>query len=102
MKDIFNIFDISQKMKNKNEWVSSLSKIIFWDTRTEMVDIRRDKNFIIERIAVYGEDSDVDKMFEMYGKGEIKNALKKAEWLNEWTVAYFGLILNVMERNSRI
>jgi len=54
--------------KNLIEWVSSLSKSIFWDTRIEMVDIRRDKDFIIERISVYGEDNDVDKMFEMYGK----------------------------------
>jgi len=92
---------IMNKKKNGNEWVSSLSKNIFWDTRTEMIDIKKDKNFIIERIAVYGEDNDVDKMFNMYRKREIKSVLKKAEWLNEWTIAYFGLILNIKKEKFK-
>jgi len=88
--------------KNKgNEWISQLSPYIFWDTRIEKLDTKRDKNFIIERIADYGIDKDVDLMFDMYTISEIKRSLRKAEWLFGNTISYFSLILKMKKEKFR-
>ena len=86
---------------NKNGLKLGLSSYIFWDVDVEKLDIEKDKDFIIRRIAVYGRDNDIKLMFTIYKKNVIKKILKKADNLNPCTVSYFGLILSIREKDFK-
>jgi hypothetical protein len=88
-------------MKDKNEYLSEFSPFIFWDVNINKLDVRKDKEFIIERILIYGRDNDIKLMFKLYKKYSIKKILKKADWLNPNTVAYFGLVLNIKQEHFK-
>ena len=88
-------------MKDINKLLPELSSFIFWDLDVSKLDARKDKEYIIKRIAVYGRDNDIKLMFKLYGKHVIKRVLKNADWLNPGTVAYFGLILNIKEEHFK-
>ena len=84
-----------------NEILLELSPFIFWDVNIEKLDVKKNRDLIIKRIAVYGRDNDVKLMFKMYKKNEIKKILKNADCLNMSTVSYFGLILNIREKDFK-
>jgi len=87
------------KTDKKNEYIKMLSKRIFWDINTEKLDYWRNRQTIIERIAVYGRESDEKIMNLLYSPGTIKKCLKKSDSLNEKVIRYYAFLLH--EKESR-
>jgi len=79
----------------KKSIITKLSRHMFWDVYIQELDIKKNKNLIIERIALYGNDNDIRIMFLLYSKGDIKKALINSDSLNQITIEYFSLVLGV-------
>jgi len=79
----------------KKSIITELSRSIFWDIYIQDLDVKKNKNIIIERIALYGNDNDLRIMFLLYSKKCIKNILIKSDSLNNGIIEYFSFILNI-------
>ena len=49
---------VTGKNKRNNELLKLLSKRIFWDINIDKLDYKKNKQIIIERIAVHGSEND--------------------------------------------
>jgi hypothetical protein len=60
-------------------------KTLFWDIDIEKIDINTRKNFIVERVMVRGGMNDVKKLFSLYSREEVIQALKESKDLDRIT-----------------
>ena len=91
---------ISDKEKN-NKLIKELSKNIFWDIDIDKLDYKKNKQTIIERIAVYGTENDERIMNMMYPIKTITKCLLKSDSLNENTLRYYAFVLNEKENKFK-
>ncbi len=75
-------------------------KRLFWEVDLNTLDPLEHQQYIIERVFERGTWNDLKKLADIYKIGDIKNALKKARWLDEKTMyfvsAYFNIPLQEM------
>jgi hypothetical protein len=67
----------------------------------DRLDCEKNKQEIIERIAVYGTDNDERIMYIMYPLRVIKKCLMKSDSLNEPTLRYFAFLFNKKEKQFK-
>ena len=85
----------------KNDYIQLLNKWLFWDMHINTLDWRHNKQDIIERIAVYGDENDEHIMNMLYPKRIIKQCLKKSDCLNDKTIKYFSFVLHIKEKDFK-
>lgn len=54
-------------------------KLVFWDVSSKQIDLEKDKNYVITRIAEKGKLKDVRWMKKRYGVPAIRLAIKKSK-----------------------
>ena len=86
---------------DKNEYIKLLNNRIFWDININRLDYRKNKQTIIERIAVYGTENDERIMNKLYSTRLIRKCLVKSDSLNEKTIRYYAFLLNEKEENFK-
>jgi hypothetical protein len=72
-------------------------KELFWDVRIELLDIMKDKYFIIERVMRYGSEADEKALYKTYKKWMLRRALKKYADIDKDSLIYFCAVLGVRE-----
>ncbi|MBI5372012.1 MAG: plasmid maintenance system antidote protein [Sphingobacteriales bacterium] len=72
-------YDISQEKKRQVQAKPDLSKfrrILFWDTRMELIDWDKHAGSVIRRIFERGNQKEKEEITRFYGEERIKKALK--------------------------
>jgi hypothetical protein len=73
---------------------------LFWEANLSTLDAEKHKQYIIERVMERGNWKQWKELMNYYSADDIKNALKKARWLDEKTMyfvsAYFDIPLQEM------
>ncbi|MBU2037198.1 hypothetical protein KJ866_03330 [Patescibacteria group bacterium] len=64
---------------------------LFWDTNPDRIDVKKNAQYIIERILDFGNDEEVKWLYHFYDKSLLKNVVAKSRSLmpetkNLWTL----------------
>jgi hypothetical protein len=81
----------------KNLILSQFSPHLFWDTDMDKLDVRRDKAYIVERVMNYGLEADEIIIYKLYSFGTIRRIVTQLDTLNQRTIAYLSMVLNLKE-----
>ena len=73
----------------------NLSKNIFWDIEIDSLDNTRDRCLIIERAVAMGDLADIKEIIQFYGIETIKLEITEAGYLDNKTIAWLGVFLNI-------
>ena len=84
-----------------NNMLGQFSPHLFWDTDLGKMNVRRDKRYIIERVMNYGLEKDEIMLYKLYSTGTIRKTVTKLETLNQRTIAYLSMVLNLKETKFR-
>ena len=74
---------------------------LFWDTDINKLSETEHAGFIIQRICMLGTWDDWHLLKEKYGLDKIKDELIKARYLDQKTLHYFSLVLDIPKENFR-
>ncbi|MDP2736504.1 MAG: hypothetical protein Q8O59_01820 [bacterium] len=66
---------------------------LFWDVNPSKIDIKKNAQYIIERIADFGQDKEVKWVFDVYSKSLLKKVIFKSRSLRPETKALWTLLL---------
>jgi plasmid maintenance system antidote protein VapI len=73
-------YDIKEeKHKQNKDYKPDLSKlrpVLFWDTRMDMIDWKKHKRAVIERVFERGEEEEKAEIVRFYGQDEIDRILR--------------------------
>lgn len=73
----------------------SFNRYIFWDVNPEELDWQKNAQFIIERVLMRGFTRDIETIFSVYSKEQIKSAVLKSKTLDKKTANYMSLYLSI-------
>lgn len=68
---------------------------LFWDTDPKKIDVKKNAQYIIERIADFGNDKEARWALEFYSKQKLRNVISKSRCLRPSTRALWCLILGI-------
>jgi hypothetical protein len=72
---------------------------LFWDCKD--LDYEKNKDLIMERVFRFGREEDEIKLFRYYRHGEIRRTVKKLYELDEATLSYLSVILDIPKEKFR-
>ena len=72
-----------------------VNKKLFWDVDFEKLDYKKDADFIISRVLVYGDLEDYRLIKEKYGEKKIKETAKKVDYPNKKSLIFWSNIFNL-------
>ncbi|MBP7194248.1 MAG: hypothetical protein KBA79_00345 [Candidatus Cloacimonetes bacterium] len=75
--------------------IKELSQTLFWDVRTDTLDLQRHRNYIIPRVMDYGSIDEVRFVLSHYPEEVIKTALIQAPSLHKLTRNFFHMYYNI-------
>jgi hypothetical protein len=81
--------------------VGDLSAHLFWDVSVEEVDLEQHVAFIIERVMRYGKLKDWLLIKKIYGLEKIKTIVVELRELDDFSIAFLSLILNIKKEAFR-
>ena len=67
---------------------------LFWDTNPKNIDTKKNAQYIIERIADFGNDKEVKWAFNFYNKKLLKKIIVKSRCLRPETKNLWTLLLS--------
>ena len=73
----------------------NLSKNLFWDREFSDLDDTRDRRLIIERAVGMGDLADIKEIIKFYGLETIKQEIVEAGYLDNKTLAWLNVFLNI-------
>lgn len=98
MNSYFSFIDTEFLNKKLNTAEFPFSPYLFWDTPIEMIDVKKHKKYIIERVLSKGFLKDFYLLLKIYSNEEIIAAIKTSKSLDKKTVnfctKYFNVPLN--------
>lgn len=71
---------------------------LFWDTKFENIDLKKNKIYIIKRILEFGDTGSAKWMFKTYPKNEIIDVLKTSREISDKSVNYWNLLFFGIKR----
>jgi hypothetical protein len=80
---------------NDDDFLSNLSKYLFWDCNINELAPNADRNLILERVFTRGTENDEKEIFHFYGKQQIKEAVVNIKYLDKKTLNYLSCILDI-------
>lgn len=81
--------------------VGDLSAHLFWDVSVEEVDLEQHASFIVERVMRYGKLKDWLLIKKIYGLEKIKTIVVELRELDDFSIAFLSLILNIKKEAFR-
>ncbi|WP_250631052.1 DUF6922 domain-containing protein [Rhodoflexus caldus] len=78
-----------------------LSKVIFWDTEYSKLDYEKHRNYIIERVLIYGKVTDWRAIQAYYGNDIIKQVAINARNLDAKTLAFVSNLFDIPKQQFR-
>lgn len=69
-------FKKSQK-DSQNSLAGKFRESLFWDTRMDLIDLKNNRKFIIQRILERGNHREINNLIKLYSLPIVKNELKK-------------------------
>jgi len=72
--------------------ISEYLKKYFWDTDIEKIDVRKHKNYVIERILEMGDERAVSWLKKNFTEKEIIGVIQKNRHLSRLSLNYWNLI----------
>ena len=67
---------------------------MFWDTDPKRIDVKKNAQYIIERIADFGNDKEARWALDFYNKRVLRKVISKSRCLRPRTKALWMLLLN--------
>jgi len=77
------------------DFLSKLSKYLFWDYSIETLNPKDDINLILERVFTRGTENDEKEIFKYYDLSNIKEAALNIKYLDRKSLNYISFILNM-------
>jgi hypothetical protein len=71
----------------------SIPPALFWDTDPTHLDLKENKEYIIERTLELGDDQAVKWLFSIYPRHDIERVLAKSRRISRKSSNYWSLIL---------
>ena len=81
--------------------LTQLSPHLFWDTPIEHLYWWEHRAFIVERVMNYGFIEDWNTIKEWYKKEEMKNIVTDIRTLDDFSIAFLSLILDLPKEAFR-
>ncbi|MCL2043099.1 MAG: hypothetical protein FWG89_03060 [Treponema sp.] len=81
--------------------IRDFSSHVFWDVDRSKLDLKKDSDFIIERVVAYGRQSDEILLHKIYSYKKIKKTVTKIDYLSENTIAYLSAIFKVKKERFK-
>ncbi|MCD8042458.1 MAG: helix-turn-helix domain-containing protein [Tannerellaceae bacterium] len=75
----YEIYSILQKQKKKSPLDEFFSPSLFWDIRMEDLDWDKNSRWIIKRVFEYGNEKEIEKTIDFYGKNFVLNTLNSIQ-----------------------
>ena len=72
-------YDIKELKKQQYKLLpdfSKLRRVLFWDTKMENIDWKKQKNAVIKRIFERGNEIEKNEIIRFYGQEQVKDILK--------------------------
>lgn len=66
---------------------------LFWDTNPKKIDPKKNAQYIIERVADFGNDKEARWVLDFYNKKLLKKVIAKSRCLRPRTKALWTLLL---------
>jgi len=66
---------------------------LFWDTNPDKIDVKKNAQYIIERILDFGHDDEVKWLYHYYDKQLLKSVVAKSRSLMPETKNLWNLLL---------
>jgi hypothetical protein len=66
---------------------------LFWDTNPDKIDIKKNAQYIIERVLDLGNDSEVSWLWQTYDKSLLKQVVEKSRSLRGSSKTLWTLLL---------
>ena len=66
---------------------------LFWDTNPKNIDTKKNAQYIIERVADFGRDKEVQWVFDFYRKRLLRKVIAKSRCLRPRTKTLWTLLL---------
>lgn len=66
---------------------------LFWDVNPKKINVKKHAQYIIERIADFGDDNEVRWALDFYDKNLLRKVIKKSKCLRPRTKALWTLML---------
>jgi len=92
--------DDSQKINNQ-DMVSKFTKGLFWNFNKEILDFKKHKNLIIERIIEAGLEDDEILMWKIYSYKDIKKVALNMDCLLPEKLEYIAFVLKIKEKKFK-
>jgi hypothetical protein len=88
-------------MRHKNDLILQLSPVIFWDTHISKLDYKKHRDFIIERVVVYGNENDEILLYKLYTWRQVRRSVIKSDSLTETAINYISTILDIKKEKFK-
>jgi len=72
----YDIKEIKRKQYILHPDLSKLRRVMFWDTKMEKIDWKKQKNAIIKRVFERGNEIEKEEIVRFYGQEKVNNILK--------------------------
>ena len=66
---------------------------LFWDTNPKNIDVKKNAQYIIERVADFGNDKEAKWTLGFYSKRKLRKVIAKSRCLRPRTKALWTLLL---------
>lgn len=70
-----------------------LRQSLFWDTDVKNIDVKKNSQYVIERILDFGNDKEVKWLWNFYGRKMLKDVVAKSRCLRPRTKTLWTLLL---------
>jgi hypothetical protein len=89
-------------MSDKNNTAEiNFSQNLFWDMDATLLEMNKNKRFIIQRVLEYGTRSDWEIIKHYYGIDNIVKEMQKARSLDKTSLAFISAITNTKKEDFR-
>jgi len=83
------------------DFLSKLSKYLFWDYNIDTLDPINDINLILERVFTQGTENDEKEIFRFYKINKIKNSIINIKYFDRKTLNYLSIIFKIPKEEFR-
>ena len=83
------------------ELLDKLRKTYFWDIDPELLDEKKSRRIIIERVMNLGDLKEIQLVLNYYGKEEVKRTICNLNFIDPKTLNFLTLLFNVQKTDFK-
>ena len=80
-------------MKKAKKPIMNFRQALFWDVNPKNIDVKKNAQYIIERVADFGDDKEARWVLDFYHKRMLNKVITKSRSLRPRTKVLWNLIL---------